>query len=238
MAHEVHHISVSPLSPNTYPKIHPLAVPIATSQLPYAPNTFSSIHAFTLPSLLPASSIPSILKDCHRVLTTQLPISNISSTFTSPLGSTPKLSGTAGTIHLTIIDPSPLSATLGPHLRAWLDEHLLLNLEQQFRCLSPGRLFTRWLTDAGFHTGGGRIKKKCFLACVEESVKQDTERDGFNADTVKLELRSMVGRMMWKEMWGPFVDGKQMWWEDEKVVNECEYMGTCWEYTIIDAVKG
>jgi hypothetical protein len=50
------------------------------------------------------------------------------------------------------------------------------------------------------------------------------------------ELKSVVGRMLWKEMWGSYVEG-DWWWDDESVVDECERMGTCWEYVIIEAVK-
>jgi hypothetical protein len=42
--------------------------------------------------------------------------------------------------------------------------------------------------------------------------------------------------MLWKEMWGSYVKG-EWWWDDESVVEECERMGTCWEYVIIEAIK-
>jgi hypothetical protein len=51
------------------------------------------------------------------------------------------------------------------------------------------------------------------------------------------QLKSVVGRMIWKEIWGPFVEGGKWWWEDEAVVEECERMQTTWEYAIIEAVK-
>jgi hypothetical protein len=47
----------------------------------------------------------------------------------------------------------------------------------------------------------------------------------------------MVGRMLWKEMWGSFVEGDEWWWDDKSVIEECERIGTCWEYTMIEAVK-
>jgi hypothetical protein len=80
------------------------------------------------------------------------------------------------------------------------------------------------------------------------SVSHDT--DGFSVidgagqeqgvvsgECTKQELKGMVGRMLWKEIWGPFVEGKSWWWEDEKVIEECERFGTCWEYAVIEAVK-
>ena len=58
-----------------------------------------------------------------------------------------------------------------------------------------------------------------------------------SAACTKQELQSVVGRLLWKEMWGQFVEGEKWWWEDEKVVEECESLGTYWEYAIIHAVK-
>lgn len=57
------------------------------------------------------------------------------------------------------------------------------------------------------------------------------------SETTTQELKSVVGRMLWKEMWGGYVEGEKWWWDDESVVEECERMGTCWEYAVIEAVK-
>ncbi|KAL2074556.1 hypothetical protein VTL71DRAFT_8334 [Oculimacula yallundae] len=278
----VHHLSTNPLSPKSYPNIHPLLVPGPNSQLPYASNIFSEIHAFSIPSLLPASSIPSILKECHRTLTTaplQLSITAASSnstnsTILNPTNSskskfTAPNSSRGGTLHLTILDPSPLPATLGPRLRAWLDNYLLLHLEKQFRCLNPSRLFPVWLSDAGLRAEGSTIVNVRFYASVTALSRNNatstaggdgrgngnmsgshnltSDGDGESAtngsgssedaETIKQELKSIVGRMLWREMWGSYVQGEKWWWEDERIVEECERMGTMWEYAVIEAVK-
>lgn len=54
---------------------------------------------------------------------------------------------------------------------------------------------------------------------------------------VKQELKSVAGRMLWKEMWGPFVQGRRWWWQEKDIIEECEQMRTCWEYSAIDAVR-
>ncbi|PBP16261.1 hypothetical protein BUE80_DR013067 [Diplocarpon rosae] len=245
-ATEVHHLSTSPLSPKSYPNVHPLSVPRPTTQLPYASNSFSHIYAFSIPSLLPASSIPSILEECHRTLisaaeTLSSPPTSIS---TSPSHSVPpfvtttpsKSSNRGGTLHLTILDPSPLPATLGPLLRAWLDNNLILHLEKQFRCINPSRLFPVWLSDAGLRAPGSTIVNVRFFASVTPSghpangVEEEMEN-------TRHELKSVVGRMLWKEMWGAYVQGQKWWWEDEGIVEECEKMGTAWEYAVVEAVK-
>ncbi|KAH7360390.1 hypothetical protein BKA65DRAFT_183757 [Rhexocercosporidium sp. MPI-PUGE-AT-0058] len=243
------HLSTNPLSPKSYPNIHPLLVPGPTSQLPYASSIFTEIHAFSIPSLLPASSIPSILKECHRTLltgseyqyTTSSQLSSTSPTSTQPL----LKSARGGTLHLTILDPSPLPATLGPRLRSWLDSYLILHLEKQFRCLNPSRLFPVWLSDAGLRAKGSTIANVRFFASVACSTASNTDSNGSvygngnaeDMENTKQELKSIVGRMLWKEMWGTYVQGDKWWWEEERIVEECERMGTVWEYAVIEAVK-
>lgn len=247
---QIHHLSTSPLSPKSWPNVHPLNVPGPTSQLPYASENFTSIHAFSLPALLPASSIPSMLKECHRTLISgpTIPLATSPAPFSSNI-SLPMPTSKAGTLHLVILDPAPLPSRLGPKLRAWLDNHLILNLEKQFRCINPGRLFPVWLADAGLRAPGSTILPVQFLACYSASVaptasSEDNDIDnGLQVmgeqpeDNTKQELKSVIGRMLWKEMWGPFVQAENWWWEDEGVVEECKRMRTCWEYAIIEAVK-
>ncbi|KAF8853647.1 hypothetical protein BDZ45DRAFT_598261 [Acephala macrosclerotiorum] len=226
---EVYHLSTAPLSPKEYPNILPLTVPAPTPHLPYASNIFSSIHSFNLPSLLPASSIPSILSECHRVLASPSLPGNSSQATITPSNSN-AFESKGGTLHLTILDPSPLPGTLGPRLRTWLDNHLVLNLEKQFRCINPSRLLPDWLADAGLRAEGSTVTYVKFFASVPSVAWEDGR--------VKQELKSVVGRMLWKEIWGSFVVGEKWWWDDESVVDECERMGTVWEYAVIDAVKG
>lgn len=220
----IHHLSPNPLSPASYPNVHPLTTPSPTPSLPYASNLFMAIHSLYLPALLPGSSLPIILKDCHRCLSN------------------------GGTLHLTILDPSPLPGTLGPKLREWLDTHLLINLERQFRCINPSRLFPIWLADADLRGEGSTISIQRFLASVSavaiSSDPRNSEEiaiaDGDEQEqeiTTKRELKSQVGRMLWRELWGGFVEGEKWWWEDEMIVEECEKLGTGWEYAVITAVK-
>ncbi|KAF7881059.1 uncharacterized protein EAF02_006950 [Botrytis sinoallii] len=161
---QIHHVSTNPLSPKSYPNVHPLAVPGPTSQLSYASNIFGAVHAIGLPSLLPSSSIPNILKECHRTLTSSRTSTSeipASPTAISPLGITQP-----GILYLTILDPCPVPSSLGPRLRSWLDTHLTVNLEKQFRCLNPTRLFPLWLADAGLWAEGSCTSSLKFLACV------------------------------------------------------------------------
>jgi hypothetical protein len=227
---EVHHLSTNPLCADYYPHARPLAIPGPAAQLPYAASIFSSISALSIASLLASSSLPTLLRECHRILTV------------------------GGSLHLTLLDPSPVAATLGPHLRSWLDAHLLLNLERQFRCVHPTRLFPLWLADCELRGDGSTISKVRFHASVasfssssnsnssrfnlqHDDDDRDRDRDSRERKAIKLQLKSHVGRMLWKEIWGPFVEGDKWWWDDEMVVEECERLATVWEYAVIEAVK-
>ncbi|TVY49783.1 hypothetical protein LCER1_G008132 [Lachnellula cervina] len=237
---DMHHLSTAPLSPKSYPNVQPMPISRPNSSLPFASNLFNSMHAFSLPAILPASSLPGVLKECHRTLIS----ASCPSSPTIP-GTTPPEPGKAGILHLTILDPSPIPSTLGPILRAWLDIHLILNLEKQFRCINPSRLFPIWLEDAGLRAEGSTRLTVCFLASVNAKEAEDllVDQDSTSSDAVdksaivKQELKSVVGRMLWKEIWGSYVQADRWWWEDTSIIEECEKMGTCWEYAVIQAVK-
>ncbi|CAD6500832.1 BgTH12-06537 [Blumeria graminis f. sp. triticale] len=245
---EVYHYSTMPLSPKNYPNVHPHVVDNSISRLPFPSNKFTSISAFSMTSYLPASSIPAILKECHRILVS----STRPSSPTLPAGDDAEI-GTekpqltrGGSLHLTVLDPAPIPATAGPRLKTWLDTHLILNLERQFRCIHPSRLFPVWLADAGLHAEESAIAYTRFFASVTPSIPtphlpmedsktpQDEEEP---LDEIKLELKCIVGRMLWKEIWGGFVQAQKWWWEEEEILEECERLGTCWEYAVIEAVK-
>ena len=136
----------------------------------------------------------------------------------------------AGILHLTLIDPAPRSTTLGPLLRAWLEDYLLLNLERSSRCMNPRRVFPVWLEEAKLRAPGSTIQHNAFRAAAPPGDQDD-----------KTQLRTVAGRMLWKEMWGKYVrtEGKSQswWWDDIDIVDECVRLGTSWDYTVIDAVK-
>lgn len=108
----------------------------------------------------------------------------------------------------------------------------MLNLERQFRCINPTRLFPVWLADAGLRGEGSTIINVIFSAIIAED---DTFPDA--DEKMKWELKSVVGRMLWKEMWGAFVEADRWWWEDDEIVEECVKLGTSWEWTVIEGVK-
>jgi hypothetical protein len=103
-----------------------------------------------------------------------------------------------------------------------------VNLEKQFRCLNPTRLFPLWLADAGLWGEGSTSSSLRFLACV--GIVNGEEQ-------IEWQLKSVMGRMLWKELWGGYVEGENWWWNDAVIVEECERMGTSWAGSIVEAVK-
>ncbi|CAK7220684.1 hypothetical protein SBRCBS47491_004271 [Sporothrix bragantina] len=144
----VYHMAPSPLSNKLFPNTVPMPAngPISSNSLSTMPQAFSHIYAQPLPVLVSASDIPRVLRNIHRALKPQ------------------------GTLHLLLIDPAPARAVMGPRLQAWLDEHLMLNLERLFRCTSPTRLFPTWLRDAHFQVG-----TEAKVVCEFPAVFKDEE---------------------------------------------------------------
>ncbi|EGY23174.1 uncharacterized protein VDAG_04612 [Verticillium dahliae VdLs.17] len=211
----IYHMSPTPLSHRLFPNIHPVAVPaISPSTFPVGPGLFGAVYSLSLPSLVPSPDVPAILKSVHRCLSM------------------------GGTFHLTLIDPLPSTTTLGPLLRAWLDEHLLFNLERNFRCMNPSKLFPIWLADASLRAEGSTITTVKFLA-VASPDPEGVEAEGLRRSerSVKQELRSLVGRLLWMDVWGNYIAADGWWWDDPAIVQECQQMRTSWEYCVIEAVK-
>ncbi|KPM43557.1 hypothetical protein AK830_g2990 [Neonectria ditissima] len=146
-----------------------------------------------------------------------------------------------GSLQMTLIDPLPC-AGLGRRMRTWLEEHLLLNLEKNFRCMNPSKLFPGWLGEASLRGRGSTMTSAKFYAVPTSVRYPDGDSDPFVDqaridEAVRAEVRSLVGRMLWMEVWGAYVTADKWWWEDEGCVEECLELATFWEYKIIEGVK-
>jgi hypothetical protein len=119
----------------------------------------------------------------------------------------------------------------------------MVNLARQLKCVSPGFAFPEWLGQAGLRAAGSKLTTVKFFA-IPESIFEDHDN---NADSVtyeqqklqetKAEVRSLAGRTLWMEVWGPYVTAEKWWWEDPVCVDECLQLGTIWEYHLIEGVK-
>jgi hypothetical protein len=169
-----------------------------------------------------------------------------------------------GTLQLTLLDPRPIANTTGPCMTAWLKTHLLKNLEAKGLCKNLEKAVAMWLLDAGF-TGGASGQRVSLRAVetLERSERSErlmetdgkrrddkerggNSREGRDAKDVSTEAREKAqdveklkvktARMLWREIWGPWVVGEKWWWEDEEVLEECKALGTRWEVVFVKAV--
>lgn len=140
---------------------------------------------------------------------------------------------------------------MGPLLQRWIDHNLVLNLELSFRTSHPSRNFPIWLDEARLRGQGSVITNTRFMA-VSSSDNSGNSIISSAATTaaalfmdnveedkaLKKQLRTMVGRILWKEIWGSLVTaGERWWWEIPEIVRECAERKTWWEYSIIAACK-
>ncbi|KEY65939.1 hypothetical protein S7711_07744 [Stachybotrys chartarum IBT 7711] len=218
--HSVFHISDVPLHHKSFPNVHPLSVPqVSSSMFPFPPNKVDRVYSIAIQSVFGNAEIPRMLANVSKCLRP------------------------GGVCELTLIDPMPRLATLGRHLQAWLERNLMVNLARQLKCVSPGFAFPEWLGQAGLRAAGSKLTTVKFFA-IPESIFEDHDN---NADSVtyeqqklqetKAEVRSLAGRTLWMEVWGPYVTAEKWWWEDPVCVDECLQLGTIWEYHLIEGVK-
>ncbi|XP_014553100.1 hypothetical protein COCVIDRAFT_40816 [Bipolaris victoriae FI3] len=142
-----------------------------------------------------------------------------------------KLLAPGGFLEIRVMDAAPVRTTAGPLMRAWIEDRLSVNLEQLFRCSKPCALLPAWLKDAGFELADQHKDQKLTLPCASdpESAKVDDE------------LSTIIGRALWKDIWGSFVDDSpdepKWWWEDKDIVEECVKRQTVLECRTIFAYK-
>jgi hypothetical protein len=138
-----------------------------------------------------------------------------------------------GVLEMRLMDSSPDRKTSGPKLRTWLEDRLSLNLEKFFRCSRPCLLVPSWVKDAGFSLLNNS-------STMMHTLRLPTAFDP-QSGTVHDELSTLVGRALWKDIWGGFVEERpgepRWWWEDEEVKNECLERKTVFECATLFAFK-
>lgn len=129
------------------------------------------------------------------------------------------------------MDAAPVRKTAGPLLRTWIDDRLSVNLERLFRCSKPCSLVPRWLDEAGFALDEGRSSFNVALPCAVDEESADVET----------ELSTVIGRSMWRDVWGEFADEvtdeADWWWEDEEILKECREKRTVFDCRAIFAYR-
>ncbi|KAF1939536.1 hypothetical protein EJ02DRAFT_254775 [Clathrospora elynae] len=142
-----------------------------------------------------------------------------------------KLLAPGGCLEIRIMDAAPVRKTAGPLLRTWIDDRLSVNLERLFRCSKPCLLVPSWLEDVGFELVAPEADQTVTLPCAFDPASVDTDK----------ELSTIIGRTLWKDIWGSFVndvpDEPGWWWEDEEIVEECLKRQTVLDCRAIFAYK-
>jgi hypothetical protein len=249
-----YHAARHPLRNATFPNVIPLSLPsLTTDIIAHAlPSDLDLIRSQSFPVMCPAPDMTRALI-CLRS----------------------RLKTGTGALHLTLIDALPHPATLGPNLRKWIETNLIVNLTPHSISHTPTRLLPKCLAAASLRGPGSRRIKTKFFAC-SASIRgctlsaEDQQHEDHDPDPairrlrtelrVKAELRCLVGRMLWKEIWGPCTRSSQKseahdgqkdrndqeksteteskwWWDDEACMAECLQLGTFWEYHTIEAVR-
>ncbi|KAF9629233.1 hypothetical protein BFW01_g10436 [Lasiodiplodia theobromae] len=145
--------------------IHPLTVPSAGMlPFPYPSDSFNHIRCATLPSHVPSSKMQPVLRDLLRML------------------------APGGILELRLVDSTPVRATMGPRLRAWFEDHLMLNLEKEFLCSRPLALFPIWVKDCGLrvleggNTGNDLVIQRLQLpACARPTGTESKHSSYYSA---------------------------------------------------------
>ncbi|KAJ4156749.1 hypothetical protein NW754_008392 [Fusarium falciforme] len=189
------------------------------SETPLSNAKFPNVNPVLVPSVSP-SAFPVAPNLFETVYSLSLPALCPSSDIPAVLKNISKCLRQGGSLHLTLIDPLP-----APRFSE--------------------TLFGDWMGEASLRGYGSTITSTRFYA-VPESVKKsrssEESSDPFidrvrDDNEVKAELRCLVGRMLWMEVWGGYVTGDTWWWEEEDCVKECLELGTFWEYKMIEGFK-
>ncbi|EON69934.1 hypothetical protein W97_09199 [Coniosporium apollinis CBS 100218] len=202
-------LASSPTTPLPH-NVSTLSSSIASNPtLPYASSTIDHIRTTSLPALVSSSSIPLLLKECHRVL------------------------APGGILELRLIEAAPKRATTGPAMKKWLEERLIPGIESSFRSTRPSLLVPKFVKEAGFSLlvppgQWNNLTQVLKFPAAPRAGEED----------VDAELAALVGRALWKDVWGTFVEGNGgWWWELEDVITECREFGTVWECGSLFAFK-
>jgi hypothetical protein len=142
-----------------------------------------------------------------------------------------KLLAPGGLLEIRIMDAAPVRKTAGPLLRTWIDDRVSVNLERLFRCSKPCSLVPTWLSDAGFELVDSDNSSNVTLPCAADS----------SLASIDNELSTIIGRAMWRDVWGIFVDDApgepRWWWDDEDIIQECLERQTVFECRAIHAYR-
>ncbi|KAL8398540.1 hypothetical protein RB596_005901 [Gaeumannomyces avenae] len=242
----IYHMSPTPISNDLFPNVLPSALPIVShASLSVAPDMFSAVYCLSLPSLVASSEIPPLLRTIHRTLA---PGGAAHLTLIDP-APVPQSLGPRMRLWLE----ENLQMNLERKFRCihprklvpgWMaDAHLRGACSTittvKFFAIPPAHetSTSHATTTLARVTGASTSTSVCGTDDGTASSIGSLSSAKAADIRVRTELRSVVGRMLWREVWGKYITGSNWWWDDPLCVKECQEMGTHWIYEIIVGIK-
>lgn len=94
-------------------------------------------------------------------------------------------------------------------------------------CSTPSRSIHRWLAEVGFIVNtDGMSEVKIALPVMPEAGAAELDK-----------LNTVMGRALWKFIWGNFISPEEWWWDNSEIVDECFKYNTTWECIVLKARK-
>ncbi|KAL8364639.1 hypothetical protein RB595_003768 [Gaeumannomyces hyphopodioides] len=242
----IYHMSPTPISNDLFPNVLPSALPIVShASLSTAPDMFSAVYCLSLPSLVASSEIPPLLRTIHRTLA---PGGAAHLTLIDPAPA-PQSLGPRMRLWLE----ENLQMNLERKFRCihprklvpgWMaDAHLRGACSTittvKFFAIPPAHEMSTSHATATLARVTGASASTSVCGTDDGTASSTSSLNSVKkADSrVRTELRSVVGRMLWREVWGKYITGGNWWWDDPLCVKECQEMGTHWIYEIIVGIK-
>lgn len=219
--HNVHHISTAQDiydDPVNLKVIKQQSIKAKDLNLPDA--IYQSVYAYSMPSRYPASELESTLRCIRASLRV------------------------GGKLNLILIDPMPCLGSMGEHTWRWMNQYVTSTLDSFDCCQEPTRRFPKLLGNAGLRGEGSRCTKIKFYALQQSATSSHRDPDRSIEKLrqeleTKAQVRTLVGRLVWMETWGSWIEPRptKWWWEDKNCISECLKLGTFWEMQQIEAVR-
>lgn len=133
-----------------------------------------------------------------------------------------------GQLNLTIMDAMPIAHTTGPRMNAWLQENLLVKLQLYSRAYKPSQMTPYWLQEAGFVVNPKNSISLALPAAINANKTPLSEIE---------ELSVVICRCFWKLIWGTFIAADKWWWQDRRILEECKFLKTRWEFHAFSCSK-
>ncbi|KAH6889914.1 hypothetical protein B0T10DRAFT_572086 [Thelonectria olida] len=211
---QIHHVTRTPLDRVVYPNVNPILVPGNTiSVLPFVNGMFDMVYSSLFAVQYRASQYTPVIRSISRIM--------------KP----------GGVFEAIFVDPLPFPGNTGPLLKAWIKNHLLVNLQRHGLSIKPAEDFQDLAPEAGL-TVSRSAETLWFPGILRGDLVEKEGDDPFIDEAymqrqVDEHLCTMVGREIWRDLYEPHVtlaEGELWWWQIPEIHEECRTWETHWIY--------